>query len=263
MRTAPAYDGRMIPSSSGRPGAAPATDPAEFAALCRSSPWRWDTVRFTLSWIGPEAAPVRCWIRRPEDLRVESLDGTALYASTDLVGSRDDFYVSSRPESWLVRPALVSPVYTRSGLVERRPEAAYGDPVFGGGRWQAVLDPVELAGPAPQPLYLAERAPTALTQIRVAIDDDGRRIRQAVVRPLVGYRPVEPGHPLAPAATRVGIDEQTGICTSSEVLEGPERGSGHRLRIEAVDDYLNDDLFTPVSFRLTDVSRHLPWRPRG
>jgi len=61
----------------------------------------------------------------------------------------------------------------------------------------------------------------------------------------------------------VSIDEQTGICTASEVLEGPEAGSGHRLRIEAVDDYLNDDLFTPVSFRLTDVSQHLPWRLRG
>lgn len=84
---------------------------------------------------------------------MEALDGTALYTSTDLVGSRDDFYVSARPESWLVPPGLLSPIYTRSGLVERRPEAAYGDPVFGGGRWQAVLDPVELAGPAPQPLY--------------------------------------------------------------------------------------------------------------
>lgn len=257
------YDGAMSLSPSGRPSAAPATDPAEFAALCRSSPWRWDTVRFTLSWLGPQTAPVRCWIRRPEDLRVESLDGTALYTSTDLVGSRDDFYVSARPESWLVRPALLSPVYTRSGLVERRPEAAYGDPVFGGGRWQAVLDPVELAGPAPQPLYLAERAPAAITEIRSAIDDDGRPVRSAVVRPLVGYRPVEPGHPLAPASTAVSIDEQTGICTASEVLEGPEAGSGHRLRIEAVDDYLNDDLFTPVSFRLTDVSRHLPWRLRA
>ncbi|WP_144791507.1 hypothetical protein [Kocuria palustris] len=253
----------MSASSHGRPRQAPATDPAEFAALCRSSPWRWETVRFTLQWIGPETAPVRCWIRRPEDLRVESLDGSALYTATDLTRSRDDFYVSSRPVSWLVPPRLVSPVYTRFGLVERRPEAAYGDPVFGGGRWQAVLDPVELAGDAPQPLYLAERAPAALSGITSSVDEDGRAVREAVARPLVGYRPVEPGHPLAPAATRVRIDERTGICTRSEVLEGPQRGTGHRLRIEAVDDYLNDDLFTPVSFRLTDVSEHLPWTVGG
>lgn len=263
MTTTAIYDDGMSVSSNGRPRPAPATDPAEFAALCRSSPWRWDTVRFTLRWFGPETAPVRCWIRRPDDLRVAALDGTALYTATDLTRSRDDFYVSARPGSWLVRPALVSPVYTRSGLVERRPEAAYGDPIFGGGRWQAVLDPVEIAGSAPQPLYLAERAPATIAEVTSSIDVDGRAVREAVVRPLVGYRPVEPDHPLAPAATRVSIDEQTGICTGSEVLEGPERGSGHRLRIEAVDDYLNDDLFTPVSFRLTDVSEHLPWRIEG
>ena len=100
-------------------------------------------------------------------------------------------------------------------------------------------------------------------QDRQGQDDDGRPVRSTVVRPQVGCRPVEPGHPLAPAPTAVSIDEQTAICTASEVLEGPEAGSGHRLRIEAVDDYLNDDLFTPVSFRLTDVSRHLPWRLRA
>lgn len=253
----------MSPLASGRPRPAAPTDPAEFAALCRSSPWRWDTVRFTLTWIRPDAAPVRCWIRRPGDLRVEALDGTALYTSTDLARSRDDFYVASRPDSWLMAPSLVSPVFTRSGLVERRPEADYGDPVFGGGRWQAVLDPVEIAGAAPTPVYLAEQAPAALSDISTMIAADGRAVRQAVARPLVGYRPVEPEHPLLPGPTQVTIDEQTALCTASRVLEGPLAGSGHRLEIEAVDEYLLDDLFTPVSFRLTDVSAHLPWTPRS
>ena len=43
------------------------------------------------------------------------------------------------------------------------------------------------------------------------------------------------------------------------MLEGPFAGQGHKLGIEAVDDYLLDDLFTDMDFNLTDVSDHLPW----
>lgn len=276
------YTGFMTPSTPyGRPTAAPGTDPEEFAALCRSSPWRWDTIRFTLQWVLPRQAnatdgseirdvsmgaqvdrdprPVRAWVRRPKDLRVEDLDGHPLYTATDLGRSLEDFYVASRPDSWLLPPSLVAPVYRRSGLVERRPEAAYGDPVFGGGRWQAVLDPVELVGPAPAPMYLSARTPTAISDIHLTRDDDGRPVRRATVTPRINYRPLEPEHPLVPAPTLVTVDEQTGICTATSVLEGPLEGAGHLLRIEAVDEYLLDDLFTPVSFDLTDVSRHVPW----
>ncbi|MDO5617516.1 hypothetical protein [Kocuria sp.] len=271
----------MTPRPYGRPTASPSTDPEEFAALCRSSPWRWDTVRFTLEWLLPVSRtdgagqpvrdasmgaqtdrnpfPVRAWIRRPHDVRVETLDGHPLYTATDLGASRQDFYVASRPDSWLLPPPLVAPVYRRSGLVERRPEAAYGDPVFGGGRWQAVLDPVELVGSAPAPAYLTAQSPAAITHVRVETDDAGRTIRRATVTPRIAYTPREPGHPLVPAPTDVAIDQETGICVATTVLDGPLRGAGHRLQLEAVDDYLLDDLFTPVSFDLTDVSRHVPW----
>lgn len=238
------------------------TDPEEFAALCRSSPWRWDTLRFVLSWLGPGDAaprePVRAWVRRPSELRVETLDGVPLYTATSLERSRDDFYVASTPSSWLLAPSLVAPVFTDSGLVERRPEAAYGDPVFGGGRWQAILDPVELAGDAPVPPYLPERRPCTVDDVTVGTHH-GRRVRGAVVTPGSAYAPTTPGHPLAPARTRVLLDERTGVCVRSEVLEGPSAGTGHDLRIEAVDDYFIDDLFTSVRLDLTDVSRHLPW----
>ena len=54
------------------------TDQDEFCALSRSSPWRWDTLRFVLSWPAPADAaprrPVRAWVRRPDGLRVEALD---------------------------------------------------------------------------------------------------------------------------------------------------------------------------------------------
>lgn len=266
----------------GRPTAAPGNDPQEFAALCRSSPWRWNTIRFTLQWLLPASdrdatgapirdssmgakqdrvpSPIRAWVRRPKDLRVETLDGHPLYTSTDIGTSLQDFYVASRPDSWLLPPSLVAPVYRRSGLVERRPEAAYGDPVFGGGRWQAVLDPVEMVGPKPVAPYLAAQLPAAISDVRVLHDDAGRTVRTATVTPRITYQPVEPGHPLVPAPSEVVVDDQTGICVASTVLEGPLSGAGHRLRIEAVDDYMLDDLFTPVSFNLTDVSHHVPWQ---
>lgn len=49
--------------------------PDDFAALARSSPWRWRTAQFTLRWSGSKMPDddVRAWLRRPNDLRVESL----------------------------------------------------------------------------------------------------------------------------------------------------------------------------------------------
>jgi hypothetical protein len=53
---------------------APSVD--DFAALARSSPWRWSTLRFTDGRIRAEARDgVRAWLRRPEALRVETLGG--------------------------------------------------------------------------------------------------------------------------------------------------------------------------------------------
>ncbi|RKQ34128.1 hypothetical protein [Kocuria tytonis] len=240
----------------------PEVSAASFAALCRSSPWRWHTLRFTLSWVGGDAAspaaPVRAWLRRPSDLRVETVGGAPLYTTTSLERSRDDFYVTDTPRSWLLPPALVAPVYDDHGLVTRRPDAAYGDPIFGGGRWQAILDPVELAGPAPTPPYLPEARPAVVRSVAAGAFAK-RRVWCATVAPTVRYRPVTSGHPLAPGPTRVAVDTATGVCVYSHVLHGPHAGQGHRLVIEGVDEYQLDDLFTRQDFDLTDVSRHVPW----
>ena len=72
-------------------------------------------------------------------------------------------------------------------------------------------------------------------------------------------RPDDAGAPPRPARTRVLLDERTAICVRSEVLEGPLAGTGHDLRVEAVDEDLIDDLFAAVRLDLTDVSKHLPW----
>lgn len=234
----------------------------QFAALCRSSPWRWDTLQFTLHWTErdnqPAALPVRAWIRRPSDLRVETLQGKLLYTASSLERSRDDFYVMATPKSWLLPPALVTPLYDDDGLVRRRPEAAYGDPMFGGGRWQAVLDPVECVGSAPIPNNLPEQRPSNLTDV-VQGRFANRKVWVATVNPSTRYRPLTPEHPLTPGPTRIAVDTATGVCVYSSVLEGPFAGQGHKVGIEAVDDYLLDDLFTDMDFNLTDVSDHVPW----
>ena len=53
-----------------------------FAALARSSPWRWSTLRFTVAWPGDpwSTGAVRALLRRPDSLRVESRDGALLRA---------------------------------------------------------------------------------------------------------------------------------------------------------------------------------------
>lgn len=49
-----------------------------FRRLARSSPWLWRTMRLTHD--DGEGRPVRAWIRRPDSLRVETLNGAVLDA---------------------------------------------------------------------------------------------------------------------------------------------------------------------------------------
>ena len=131
----------------------PSDSVASFRNLCRSSPWKWQSLRFEYRET-PEGGtvPVRAWLRRPGALRLESTDGTLLHSTTGINDSRDGLYVSATRRSWLLPAHLVTPVYDDGGLVRRRPEAAYGEPSFGNSRFGAALDPVELAGNAPVPL---------------------------------------------------------------------------------------------------------------
>jgi hypothetical protein len=62
-----------------------------------------------------------------------------------------------------------------------------------------------------------------------------------------------------PGRNLIRIDVGTGVCVSSRSLENESRGSGHWLRILAVDEYMLDDLFLAESMNLTDVRRHITW----
>lgn len=231
-----------------------------FRNLCRSSPWKWTSLRFEyLERPAPGTAIVRAWLRRPGALRLETPDGRLLHSTTGINDSRDDLYVSSTRRSWLLPAHLVTPVYDDAGLVRRRPEAAYGEPSFGNGRLAAALDPVELAGNAPVPLEFPDTNRVFLEQPR-EIDHEGRLALETVVTPSRTYVPSDPDAPLAhPGRTLIRIDAGTGVCVASQSLDGDSAGKGHWLRILAVDEYMLDDLFLAESMNLTDVRRHIPW----
>jgi hypothetical protein len=266
-----AWDSRNRPGPGTPKG--PAEQAATFRNLCRSSPWKWQSLRFeyldrplphpSTDPAGDLAAGapdlVRAWLRRPGALRLETAERLVLHSTTGINDSRDGFYVSSTRKSWLLPPQLVTPVYDDGGLVRRRPEAAYGEPCFGNGRFGAALDPVELAGNAPVPLEFPNSNAVEVGPI-LEVDHEGRPALEATVSPNAGYRPAYADAPLCrPGRTLVRIDAGTGVCVASRWLEGGPDSYGHWLRILAVDEYMLDDLFLAESMNLTDVRRHISW----
>ncbi|WP_411375881.1 hypothetical protein ACLH0K_05840 [Arthrobacter sp. MPF02] len=246
-------------------GGPPADPVATFRNLCRSSPWKWQSLRFEY-WDepfadapSPAASLVRAWLRRPGALRLESADGLVLHSTTGINDSRDGLYVSSTRKSWLLPPQLVTPVYDGSGYVKRRPEAAYGEPGFGNGRFSAALDPVELAGSFPVPLEFPGSNAVLVEAVR-AVTHEARPAFEAVVAPTAAYHPADPAAPLCLAGrSRVRVDLATGVCVASQSLEPGMDNYGHWIRILGVDEYMLDDLFLAESMNLTDVRRHISW----
>lgn len=241
-------------------GGEPADLTSTFRNLCRSSPWKWQTLRFEyLDLPGTADSMVRAWLRRPGALRLEDNAGHLLQNTTGINDSRDGLYVSATRKSWLLPANLVTPVYDDAGLVRRRPEAAYGEPCFGNGRFAAALDPVELAGNAPVPIEFPSSNPVELGEIR-RVQHEGRPTLETIIVRNATYRPVDPAFPLCyPGRTMIRIDVGTGVCVSSESLDGEASGQGHWLRIVGVDEYMLDDLFLAESMNLTDVRKHIVW----
>ncbi|MHA7177590.1 hypothetical protein ACX80D_13125 [Arthrobacter sp. Sr24] len=251
-----------------------------FRHLCRSSPWRWQSLRFELHRKFPNAAdggpgnswvpgtstgvsdPVlalNCWVRRPGALRVETLEGKLLASTTKINESRDSLFISGNRKPWLLPPALVNPVKDDNGFVVRRPEALYGEPAYGSGRAAAALDPVELAGERPVPLEAPFANVAEVTDI-ATLSHQGRAAVEAVLTPNTSYRPLFADAPLLfPGRTAVRIDLETGICVASQSLDGESAGAGHWMVLHGIDEYMLDDLFEEVSMGLTDVRSHIPW----
>jgi hypothetical protein len=266
----------------------PVPSPARFAALARSSPWRWWSVRFTVSWTGAVlvgAEPVRAWVRRPDDLRVEALDGRLRAAGTFAPAATSVGFLHAvgpgppppRPPAPPPWAGEVAPVFDADGTVAARPgpdAARYDDPMYRDYRWVAMLDPVELADGVGREIGRPGRGPVLVDDVR-AVEHGGRPAWEAVLRPTWRYDPrcsccpllfgavsegweeqggAVPAHLrdprlVYPAAHRVRLDLGTGICVLTEEMDGSRAGSGHDLRVEAVDVPFPDDLFRPTRAR--------------
>ncbi|WP_051684181.1 hypothetical protein [Blastococcus sp. URHD0036] len=223
-------------------------DADDFRALARSSPWLWSTLRFTFRQTR-SAGAVRATLRRPDALRVETIDGTLVQVVHGRAGAG--------------RPA---PVLRADGLVAGAREYLDrdGDPMWQNYFFVALLDPVELAdgqdretgGPAGPPLRIEDVH---------EVDHGGRPAWEAVVAATATYEPRcaccsllhDPcidrleyddaaqrfADVVYPTATRVRLDVGTGVCVLTEALDGTYAGDGHEVLIEAVDEPTDDALF--------------------
>lgn len=213
---------------------------ARFRRLCRSSPWRWRTLRFRVAMRAGEE-PAEALVRRPLALRIVTSGGDLVFASTSARPGTGSYATPARRSSWLMSPHLVTPVRAPDGLVHRRPEAAYGEPWYDDPRLASALDPAQLAGSAPAAAELPHAEPVTVHALRETAHE-GRPVLEAVVSPGHAYRVAEPAAALlGPGRSTVRIDVATGVCVQVE----PEEESGPRLwlRILGTDEYVGDDEF--------------------
>ncbi len=251
-------------------------DADAFRALGRSSPWRWTTLRFTVRWPGHpwRTEPVGAWLRRPDRLRVETLDGDLLQVVHERgtqVGLLDAAGGRAATLPWPVDgPA---PVWRPDGLVAVRPVGlSYDAPMYQSYDWVAMLDPVELADGRDPETGAEAGSPGLEIHAVTEVEHAGRPAWEAYVRttpvyePRCGYCPLlrsrqvderEYGSARGPYpdVQRARLDVQTGVCV---LVDGPETlETGHDLRIEAVDEPMPDALFGSWS-RLTPGGRCSP-----
>lgn len=237
-----------------------------FAALARSSPWRWSTLRFTdRRTRSGGRIPVRAWLRRPDALRVETPDGELLQVVREPRSDVGVLTLGGGRTVSLPWPTEGAPPATRpDGLVAERPDGlSYDAPMYQDYFWVAMLDPVELADGRDHDT--GEPAGPALgVESLLEVEHAGRAAWEAVVRPTGVYEPrcgccpllrtreidllEYEGYPEAvlaayPEAFRVRLDVGTGVCVLTAEIGGLTPGAGHVVRIEAVDEPMDDALF--------------------
>jgi hypothetical protein len=212
-------------------------------------------------------------LRRPDRLRVETVDGVmeqVVHESPRQVGvvtSDGGRYTVTLP--WPSAPDAPRPLLRADGLVAARPEefsseVSYDAPMYRDYFWVAMLDPVELAD-GHSPDADASLPGTEIDAV-AEVEHAGRPAWEAIVRPTPAYEPRCPCCSLLrsrevdsaeaesgagdkvvleeyPEAYRVRLDVGTGVCVLTEHVGGSTAGSGHELRIEAVDERMPDDLF--------------------
>jgi hypothetical protein len=142
-----------------------------------------------------------------------------------------------------------------------------------------MLDPVELADGIDRETG-ATVAPLTVHDVR-EVEHAGRPAWEAVLTPTPAYEPrcgccsllrslevdVQEYGPRSehvldeyPEAHRVRLDVGTGVCVLTEQLGGATPGQGHDVRIEAVDEPVDDDLFVEPR-RVSFPAVNSPARP--
>ena len=222
---------------------------------------------------------MRGWVSRPGRLRVERLDGTVLRAER-YKPRYAVFDASALPDTGAGPPPReTEPVWDADGLVARRPRHYVDhDPIHDTYTWAAMLDPVELADGQDHARAGAAAPPAAVTvDDLTVVDHHGRPAWEALVRPTPAYDPMcsccpllrskeaddreaESGGRAVPAtspdftypnAHRVRLDVETGVCVDAEAIGGTPAGNGHEVVIEAIDEPMGQELFTPpIRWRL-------------
>jgi hypothetical protein len=243
----------------------------QFRDLARSSPWRWRTLRFRLRRRGSDTVSLRAWVRRPDSVRVEELDGTLLEAGRwEPVAPAPLAVTATRPGRGPAEETRPDddPEFGPDGLVRRRPFArnTAEEPMYRDYFWVAMLDPVELADP---PWHDdPEAVPVLVDQVR-EVEHHGRRAWEALLRPTPAYDPrcdccallfsaeseartADAGGLMLRAqqpelryadAHRVRLDVETAVCVYTEEVGGSRPGIGHEVVIEAVDEPMSGELF--------------------
>ena len=227
--------------------------------------------------------PLRAWLRRPDVVRVETVGGALVQIVREPRSTAAVLTFPSAANRRVTYPwpqDAPPPVLRPDGLVGTRPrDVSYDAPMFQDYRWVAMLDPVELADG--QDFESGEPAWPALVVDSVTEGEHGGRTAwEAVVRathlyeprcgccPLLRTREIDlleyadhPQHvlPEYPDAYRVRLDVGTGVCVYTEEIGGLTPGEGHDLRIEAVDEPMDDDLF--VEPRRGPFRRRSGWSP--
>jgi hypothetical protein len=207
---------------------------------------------------------LRAWLRRPDAVRVETLDGTLL----QIVREHPRSTAVLAPEGGFIRElpwptTMERPVQRADGLIAERPEGlSYDAPMYQDYRWVAMLDPVELAdGVDPDS---DATVPSLVVDAVAEVEHGGRAAWEAVVRTTPAYEPRCGCCPLLrslevdvreygprseqvadvyPDAYRVRLDVGTGVCVFTAAIGGPEPGELHDVRIEAADEPMDDGLF--------------------
>ncbi|MBE1608869.1 hypothetical protein [Actinopolymorpha pittospori] len=151
--------------------------------------------------------PVRAWVRRPNGLRVEELNGSPILIDWLEhpwgTGARVDRLGRSTPDPEPFGPLddrAPRPLLRDDGLVAERPpefdRLRYDDPMFHTYRWVAMLDPVELADGSQPPTHVGtgylrtpELSPLRLETDVKEVRHEGRAAWETVVATTDFYEP--------------------------------------------------------------------------